>query len=219
MKMTQDPDSGLVHQVAAMAANSIGLELGDYREGVIACATHKFCEHFHGGQGTNLYANMCSIGIRGDNELDEEAEEIYNALVLHFTGCDIEAMIAWNNRMRAVYAMKAVKAYAEAKGEPCEECDIDDLVTDLLHLKSLAYAPDKETVSEDAAQELAQSAFGRFTEEANETPSTSEESSDLPYGTPGGLTAEGTQDELLEFLTDIDCDENFKKVYPPKWRA
>ena len=210
MKMTQDPDSGLVHQVAAMAANSIGLEPGDYREDVIARATHKFCEHFHGGQGTNLYSIMCSIGLRGDNVLDDEAEEIYNALVLHFTGCDVAAKINWNNQMRCCNALKALRAYASNRGERADDSHIGMLVTDLMFLKSMVES-DTLGPSLDAPRRLMENAFDEFEVEAYAKPSTAEDQAEKPV-----IESACGQGELIAFMKKLGVE--IIEEPKPRWK-
>lgn len=210
MKMTQDPDGDELHQVAAMAANSLGLEAGDYREFVIAYATHKFCEHFHGGQGTNLYANMCNIGIRGDVKLDEEGEEIYNALVLHFTECDVARKINWNNRMRCCNALKALRAYASDRGERADDSHIGMLVTDLMFLKSLVES-DALGPSKEAPLRLMENAFNDFEMEAYAKPSTMEDQAEKPV-----IESAGGQGELIAFLKEVGVE--IIEEPKPRWK-
>ena len=212
MKLIRSTESPYdIQTIAVREARKMGFEFGEYMDQATTRAIYKFCKHWHQEQDSNLYRMMLSMKVRGDVVLEADEEEIYNALVLHFTGCDMAAKIAWNNRVRATRACRALHAYVDAKNEKADESDIQDLISDLMHLKALIYEG-----SDEAPVKMLEMASANFFAEHEDAPSKMEDGTDalqeFPYGRQG-ITA---QIELIDFVKE--CGTEIKPIEPPRWK-
>lgn len=196
--------------IAVNAAKAIGFEFGEHMDQATTRAIYKFCKHWHQGQDSNLYRMMSSMKVSGDVVLEADEEEIYNALVLHFTGCDMAAKIAWNNRVRATRACRALHAYVDAKDEKADESDIQDLISDLMHLKALVYE------GSDEAPVMLEMASANFFAEHADAPSKMEDGTDAPQEMPDEHDGIKPQEELAEFMSR--CKTEIEAIQPPRWK-
>lgn len=197
--------------IAVNAAKAIGFEFGEHMDSAAKRAIYKFCEHWHQRQNSNLYRMMSSMKVSGDVVLEADEEEIYNALVLHFTGCDMAAKIAWNNRVRATRACRALRAYVDAKNENADESDIQDLISDLMHLKALVYEG-----SDEAPVKMLEMASANFFAEHADAPSKMEDGTDAPQEMPDEHDGIKPQEELAEFMSR--CKTEIEAIQPPRWK-
>ena len=158
-----------------------------------------FASNFHSGQGSNLYRALTELdyrpgATRSGPEKGSLVEAIYDGLCQEFAGYSPAAIQRWENRSRAAYACQAVLAYAKAKDEDAEECDIEDLIGDLLHLKALVYG-DKTTHEQD--QEIERAASLGMDHATNERCGAAE------YERNTGLTMTDEQQcDLIDFIRD-----------------
>lgn len=197
--------------IAVNAAKAIGFEFGKHMDSAAKRAIYKFYEHWHQRQNSNLYRMMSSMKVSGDVVLEADEEEIYNALVLHFTGCDMAAKIAWNNRVRATRACRALRAYVDAKNENADESDIQDLISDLMHLKALVYEG-----SDEAPVKMLEMASANFFAEHADAPSKMEDGTDAPQEMPDEHDGIKPQEELAEFMSR--CKTEIEAIQPPRWK-
>lgn len=212
MKLIRSTESAYdIECIAVNAAKAIGLEFGEYMDQATTRAIYKFCEHWHQGQDSNMYGMMSSMKVSGDVVLEADEEEIYNALVLHFTGCDMAAKIAWNNRVRATRACRALHAYVDAKNEKADESDIQDLISDLMHLKALIYEG-----SDEAPVKMLEMASANFFAEHADAPSKMEDGTDAPQEFPYGRQGITAQIELIDFVKE--CKTEIEAIQPPRWK-
>lgn len=134
----------------------------------IAEAIYWFAENHNEGMGSNLYEAKCQSDFRPSRRTNGikgvTSEAVYNLLSIEYAGIDLQGTKDWNKQARAAYAIQAIKAYAKAKDEGCGESDIQDLISDLLHLKALIY-DDPDEDEEAKASETVQSAFENYVEE------------------------------------------------------
>lgn len=197
--------------IAVNAAKAIGFEFGEHMDSAAKRAIYKFCEHWHQRQNSNLYRMMSSMKVSGDVVLEADEEEIYNALVLHFTGCDMAAKIAWNNRVRATRACRALHAYVDTKDEKADESDIQNLISDLMHLKALVYEG-----SDEAPVKMLEMASANFFAEHADAPSKMEDGTDAPQEMPDEHDGIKPQEELAEFMSR--CKTEIEAIQPPRWK-
>lgn len=197
--------------IAVNAAKAIGFKFGKHMDQATTRAIYKFCKHWHKGQDSNLYRMMSSMKVSGDVVLEADEEEIYNALVLHFTGCDMAAKIAWNNRVRATRACRALHAYVDAKDEKADESDIQDLISDLMHLKALIYEG-----SDEAPVKMLEMASANFFAKHADAPSKMEDGTDAPQEMPDEHDGIKPQEELAEFMSR--CKTEIEAIQPPRWK-
>jgi len=158
-----------------------------------------FASNFHSGQDSNLYRALTALdyrpgAARSGPRKGSLVEAIYDGLCQEFTGKSSAAIQRWENRARAAYACAAVRAYAKAKDENAEECDIEDLIGDLLHLKALVYGDRTESEQEKEIQRAASLGMDHVT---NERCGAAE------YERSGGLTMTDEQQfDLIDFIRD-----------------
>lgn len=163
--MRKDPTGSELLAAAREAASAIGadeLEVGE--------AAYWFANHHHEGQYSNLYKALTELGCRpgptrSGPEKGSATEAVYDALCVEFTGKSPAAVQRWENRARAAYACAAVNAYAKAKNEGAEECDIEDLIGDLLHLKALVYGDKTEREQDEEIERAASLGMDHATNE------------------------------------------------------
>ena len=106
----------------------------------IAEGIHNFAVDFHGGQTSNLYAATSAQGFKPGMSgiMSEGGKAIYDELARQFVGFDPTVLAKWNAEQRAARALIAVNAFANARGELADETDLQDILTDILHLMRLA---------------------------------------------------------------------------------
>ena len=163
--MKKDPTGSELLAAAREAASTIGadeLEVGE--------AAYWFASNFHSGQDSNLYKALAELGCRpgptrSGPEKGSLVEAIYDGLCQEFTGESPAAIQRWENRAKAAYACAAVRAYAKAKNEGAEECDIEDLIGDLLHLKALVYGDKTEREQDEEIERAASLGMDRAANE------------------------------------------------------
>lgn len=130
----------------------------------IAEGIHNFAVDFHTGQNSNLYAVTSAQGFRPGmaGVMSENGKLVYDELVARFMGYRPSVLAAWNGQQRAARALLAIRAYAKAKGEEPDETDLQDLLTDMLHLMKVA-----DKTQEDMGT-MMRLAVENFTEEVDE---------------------------------------------------
>lgn len=106
----------------------------------IAEGIHNFAVDFNGGQTSNLYAATSAQGFKPGMSgiMSEDGKAIYDELARQFVGFDPTVLAKWNAEQRAARALIAVNAFANARGEVADETDLQDILTDILHLMRLA---------------------------------------------------------------------------------
>lgn len=192
--MRKDPTGSELLAAAREAASAIGadeLEVGE--------AAYWFANHHHEGQYSNLYKALTELGCRpgptrSGPEKGSATEAVYDALCVEFTGKSPAATQRWENRARAAHAYAAVNAYAKAKGEDADESDIEDLVSDLMHLKALVYGDRTESEQEKEIQR---------TLRWGESHATEERCGAAEYEPNGELEMpDNQQEDLIEFIRE-----------------
>ena len=153
--MNKDPYASELLEEGLAIAGHIGA--GEHH---VVEAAWWFASNFHSGQDSNLYRALTALdyrpgATRSGPRKGTLVEAIYDGLCQEFTGKSPAAIQRWENRARAAYACAAVRAYAKAKDENAEECDIEDLIGDLLHLKALVYGDRTESEQEKEIQRAA----------------------------------------------------------------
>ena len=147
--MNKDPYASELLEKGLAIAGHIGAE-----EHHVVEAAWWFASMFYERQDSNLYRALTELDYRPGTrrsgpEKGSLVEAVYDCLCQEFAGYSPSAVQRWENRSRAAYACQAVLAYAKAKDEDAEECDIENLIGDLLHLKALVYG-DKTAHEQDA---------------------------------------------------------------------
>ena len=190
--MNKDPTGSELLAAAREAASAIGadeLEVGE--------AAYWFANHHNEGQYSNLYKALTELGCRpgptrSGPEKGSATEAIYDALCVEFTGKSPAAIQRWESRVRAAHACAAVRAYAKAKGEDADESSIEDLVSDLMHLKALVYGDRTESEQEKEIQRAASRGMDN---------ATNERCGAAEYEPSGELEMlDNQQEDLIEFI-------------------
>ena len=192
--MNKDPYASELLEEGLAIAGHIGAE-----EHHVVEAAWWFASNFHHGQGSNLYRALTALesrpgATRSGPEKGGLVEAIYDGLCQEFAGHSPSAILRLENLSRAAYACQAVRAYAKAKYEDAEECDIEDLIGDLLHMKALVYG-DRTTHEQD--QEIERAASLGMDHVTNERCGAAE------YERNTGLTMTDEQQcDLIDFIRD-----------------
>jgi hypothetical protein len=192
--MNKDPYASELLEEGLAIAGHIGA--GEHH---VVEAAWWFASNFHSGQDSNLYRALTALdyrpgATRSGPEKGDLVEDIYDGLCQEFAGYSPSAVQRRENRARAAYACAAVRAYAKAKDEDAEECDIEDLIGDLLHLKALVYG---DTTTREQDQEIERAASLGIDHATNERCGVAE------YGQSTGLTMTDEQQcDLIDFIRD-----------------
>lgn len=207
----KDPSGKELHAAALKAMNELGGEREDKPDALEAA--YWFAHDNHGGQNSNLYAAMCASPYKpgfstSGCEKGGLAERIYNELCIRFNGVDALGVQAWENRSRAAFAMRALKAYAEAKGEIADEGDITMLMADMTHLLREIYFNHAK-----GAEEWARVRMKSMSEQAGDFFNDDVESVGKYERGNVAMSAE-LQEELLLFLEDQDKEKRTKLEKP-----
>lgn len=192
--MNKDPYASELLEEGLAIAGHIGA--GEHH---VVEAAWWFASNFHSGQGSNLYRALTALDYRpgatkSGPEKGSLVEAIYDGLCQEFAGESPAAIQRWENRAKAAYACAAVRAYAKAKDENAEECDIEDLIGDLLHLKALLYG---DTTTREQDEEIERAASLGMDHATNERCGAAE------YEQNTGLTMSDEQQcDLIDFIRD-----------------
>ena len=157
--MNKDPDYQQIIEAIEPFVKSNQIDDFDIAKGV-----HYFACNFHTGQSSNLYAVCSTGGFKPgiQDTLSDGSRLVYNELVRQFHGIDQPMLASWNAEQRSARALAALHAYTAAKGEVVEETDIQNLLTDMLHLMRLAGR------TQDDMGAMLRMAVENFTEEVAE---------------------------------------------------
>ena len=209
--MKRDPTFEEMTQIATKSWNCMGMD--DANPADVAEAVYWFAADNHSGQNSNMYKALSISPFRPGHcqsgcEKGSLAEDLYNDLCIHFAGVDAKGVQAWENRSRAAFAMRALKAYAGAKGRIADEGDISMLIADMLHLLREIYHDHAK-----GAEEWARTRMEDACRQANDF-FNDDVDSIHNYQRGDVSMSEELQEELLLFLEDQDKERRTKLEKP-----